>query len=90
MYCVLLIDYLDSVEMFVGFGCVLFMVDDYVIVKIVDQMLGNMFLDSGVVCGFKCDYKVYCSFVFMIDLSFEYGNSVLVDNSFMLDSYIYL
>ncbi|MGU7782048.1 poly-beta-1,6 N-acetyl-D-glucosamine export porin PgaA [Burkholderia sp. PU8-34] len=89
MYNASLTDHPDSVEVLAGLGRAALVADDYETAKKVDQTLGNTFPDNGAVRQFKRDYNAYRSPVLTTELSYEHGNSVLADNQFTSDTYLY-
>jgi biofilm PGA synthesis protein PgaA len=89
MYNATLADHPDSIENIAGLGGASLAADDYQTAKKIDLAFDDTFPDSGAVRTFERDYNAYRSPVLTTELNYEHGNSVLADNEFTSDTYLY-
>ncbi|MGF6900915.1 tetratricopeptide repeat protein [Paraburkholderia sp. GAS348] len=89
VYTATLNDHPDNVEALSGLGRTSIDIGDYSNARQINDALDNTFPENGAVRNFQRDYRAFHAPVMSIDVNAEHGNSVLADNSFSTDVFLY-
>jgi len=89
MYSATLSDHPDNVEALGGLGRTSLAVGDYANARRIIDALDDTFPENGAVRTFKRDYQAFHAPVLTVDVNGEHGNSVLADNEFSIETFLY-
>ncbi|MFC5430541.1 tetratricopeptide repeat protein [Paraburkholderia denitrificans] len=89
MYSATLTDHPDSVETLAGLGRASLQLEDYGTARRIYDAFDDTFPENSSVRAFKRDYAAFRAPVLSVAVNGEHGNSVLADNEFSSDTFLY-
>ncbi|TAM07006.1 MAG: poly-beta-1,6 N-acetyl-D-glucosamine export porin PgaA [Paraburkholderia sp.] len=89
MYSATLTDHPDSVETLAGLGRASLQLEDYGTARRIYDAFDDTFPENSSVRAFKRDYAAFRAPVLSVAVNGAHGNSVLADNEFSSDTFLY-